>query len=176
MIRPHFRDIPQPAWPDGYAIRRFRAGDERHWARIEQAAGEFKTTDDALRRFRDEFGPHVAEMERRCLFVVDRDGVPVGTTTAWYGQWDGATAGRIHWVAVVPDHQGRKLAKPLLAQALRTLAEEGHDRAYLTTQTTSWKAVGLYLNYGFEPAVRKPACAEGWALAGKALNRTIPLE
>lgn len=172
MYRPHLRDWPDAALPPCYAIRPFRAGEEADWARIEHAVGEFATPELARRHFDEEFGGGIAEMEERCLFVVDERNVPVGTTTAWYGDWDGRTIGRIHWVAVVPEHQGKKLAKPLLAHALRTLARF-HDRAYLSTQTTSWKAVGMYLDFGFEPALRLPGCADGWRLAERLLGRRI---
>jgi GNAT superfamily N-acetyltransferase len=172
MYRPHLRDWPDAALPPGYAIRPFRAGEEADWARIEHAAGEFATPELARNHFDKEFGGRVAEMEERCLFVVDERNVPVGTTTAWYGDWDGRTIGRIHWVAIVPEHQGKKLAKPLLAHALRTLARF-HERAYLSTQTTSWKAVGMYLDFGFEPALRLPGCASGWRLAERLLGRRI---
>jgi ribosomal protein S18 acetylase RimI-like enzyme len=175
MVRPNMLDIPEEALPAGCSIRAYRTGDEAHWARIEQAAGEFKSAEAALKRFRDEFGEYAAEMEKRCLFVTDERDNPIGTTTAWFGELDGSVIGRIHWVAVVPEHQGRKLAKPLLSAALRTMAQF-HDKAYLTTQTTSYKAVGMYLNYGFEPVIRTPECVDGWKLMERLLGRSIVAE
>lgn len=172
MLRPNLLAVPDAPLPAGYALRTYRDGDEEHWARIEHAAGEFKSPVDALRRFREEFGPHTAEMERRCLFLTDEAGTPIGTTTAWYGSLGGDEIGRIHWVAVEPAHQGKKLAKPLLTAALRTMARY-HDKAYLTTQTTSYKAVGMYLNYGFRPVVRSSKCAEGWELIERLLGRAV---
>ncbi|RKN86988.1 GNAT family N-acetyltransferase [Paenibacillus ginsengarvi] len=175
MKRSHLLHIPSAELLEGYSIRPFVSGDEAHWARIECLSGEFKTEEEALRHFRKEFGEHIAEMESRCLFVVDQDGLPVGTTTAWYGTFDGRPIGRIHWVAVIPDHQGRKLAKPLFTEALRTLALF-HEEAYLTTQTTSYKAVGMYLNYGFAPVHQKPECREGWAWIERLLGRSVETE
>lgn len=175
MVRPNMLDIPEAAMPEGYSIRTYRAGDEEHWARIEQAAGEFKSAEAALRRFREEFGGYTDAMEQRCLFVTDERGDPIGTTTAWFGELDGRVNGRIHWVAIVPEHQGKKLAKPLLSNALRTMAQF-HDKAYLTTQTTSYIAVGMYLKYGFEPVIRTPECADGWKLMERLLGRSIIAE
>lgn len=172
MVRPNLLHIPNALLPERYSIRTFRPGDEKHWANIEHAAGEFKTPEAALHRFRDEFGDHIDEMEKRCLFVTDEHGTPIGTTTAWYGALNGHAIGRIHWVAVVPEHQGKKLSKPLLSEAMRTMAQL-HDEAYLTTQTTSYKAVGMYLNYGFEPLLKTPNCADGWKLMEQILNRKI---
>jgi len=172
MQCPNLLEIPDAPLPAGYEVRTFRRGDETAWARIECAAGEFKTEEEALQHFRKEFGEHLAGMEERCLFITDEHGDPIGTTTAWYGEFQGAVIGRIHWVAVVPEHQGKKLSKPLLSQALRTMARF-HEQAYLTTQTTSYKAVGMYLNYGFIPVLDNEKCEEGWRMIGQLLNRTV---
>jgi GNAT superfamily N-acetyltransferase len=172
MFRPDLLNIPEAALPEGYSIRHFQPGDEAHWAYIEQAAGEFKTTEAAREHFEREFGSDIAAMRQRCLFLVDAQGQPVGTTTAWSGLWDGETIGRIHWVAIVPEHQGKKLSKPLLSAALQTMAAY-HTQAYLTTQTTSYKAVGMYLNYGFAPVMKTPTCADGWKLMEQLLGKPI---
>lgn len=175
MQRPNLLDIPDNPLPEGYSVRTFRPGDETSWARIECAAGEFTTEEEALRHFQQEFGGRVAEMGDRCLFIIDEQSAPIGTTTGWYGAFEGSIIGRIHWVAVVPEHQGKKLSKPLLSQALSTLSQF-HDRAYLTTQTTSYKAVGMYLNYGFVPVLRHAECEEGWQMIGRLLGRTITID
>src|SRR5699024_8980243 len=124
----------------------FQAGDQINWARIETQAGEFQNEKSALEHFKKEFGPYQYELKKRCLFIETNDGEKIGTTTAWFGQLkeDENIYGRIHWVGIVPDHQGKKLAKPLLSHALKVLAQF-HDKAYLTSQTTSYQAVNMYL-------------------------------
>lgn len=95
-------------------------------------------------------------MEERCFFLETDAGRVIGTATAWHHpSFHGARYGRLHWVAIHPEFQGRKLAKPLVGAAMRRLAEL-HRRAYLTTQTTSWKAVKIYLDFGFEPLAETP--------------------
>jgi ribosomal protein S18 acetylase RimI-like enzyme len=174
MVRKNMLDIPQYSLPDGFRIRLFEKGDEQNWARIETSVEEFKDEEAALARFEKEFGAHIGEMTERCLFIEDEHGEAIATTTAWYGDLEGygEGLGRIHWVGVVPEYQGRKLSKPLLSEAMNILARQ-HSKAYLTSQTTSYQAVNMYLNYGFEPYLINPTCDEAWALMEKTLNRKI---
>ncbi len=161
--------VPALSLPPGYATRAYAPGDERHWARIEHEAGEFPDDAKALEHFAKEFGGHEDEMTERCLFLCAPDGSPIGTTTAWYGEHGGATIGRLHWVAIVPAHQGRGLAKPLVAVALARM-RRWHSHAYLTTQTTSWIAVKVYLDFGFRPVFDRSDSAEAWALMARMLK------
>ena len=174
MVRKDMVDIPQYSLPAGFRIRLFEKGDEQNWARIETSVDEFKDEEAALARFENEFGAHIDEMTERCLFIEDEHGEAIATTTAWYGDLEGygEGLGRIHWVGVVPEYQGRKLSKPLLSEAMNILARH-HSKAYLTSQTTSYQAVNMYLNYGFEPYLTSPTCDEAWALMEKTLNRKI---
>lgn len=170
MVRESLEGIADPAVPAGYRLRTFAPGDETSWARVETAAGEFSSEVPARERFAAEFGPHLAEMADRCLFLdSDRDGI-VGTTTAWRDPgFRGMDHGRIHWVAVTPSHQGRGLGRLLVVKAL-VLLRRWHERAYLTTQTSSWIGVHLYLSLGFVPFLTAPEQAEGWEL----LRREAP--
>jgi ribosomal protein S18 acetylase RimI-like enzyme len=79
------------------------------------------------------------------------------------GTFEGELIGMIHWVAIEPAYQGRGLAKPLLATALQRLAQD-HQRAFLGTQTTSYRAVGLYLKYGFVPVITTDSDRRAWAI------------
>ncbi|MBS4209979.1 GNAT family N-acetyltransferase [Bacillus sp. FJAT-50079] len=174
MVRKNLLDIPQFSLPEGFTIRLFRKGDEHHWARIETSVDEFINEEAALERFNKEFGPYIDEMTSRCLFIENEHGEPIATTTAWYGDvnGDGEIAGRIHWVGVVPEYQGRKLSKPLLSAAMNILADH-HSKAYLTSQTTSYQAINMYINYGFEPDLTLPNSQEAWSLLEDVLNRSI---
>jgi GNAT superfamily N-acetyltransferase len=173
MILDDWSGVPDPLLPDGYSFRLFHEGDALAWAEIETLAGEFSNIEAALARFEQEFMPHVDEMKLRCWFLVNPQGRLVGTINAWRGDTLGELQGRIHWVSIIPQEQGKKLAKPLLSRALHTLAELGHKSAYLTTQTTSWQAVNLYLKFGFKPVVRTEQCAEGWTLMEEQLGRKV---
>ncbi|MEK5520520.1 GNAT family N-acetyltransferase [Heyndrickxia sp. FSL W8-0423] len=174
MVRKDLLDIPQYSLPAGFRIRLFEKGDEHSWARVETSVDEFKNEQTALEHFNKEFGPHLDEMSRRCVFIENENGEVIGTTTAWYGDLhgDGEVSGRIHWVGIVPEYQGKKLSKPLLSAVMNILANN-HSKCYLTSQTTSYQAINMYLNYRFEPLLTEPSCHEAWSLLEDILNRKI---
>ena len=157
-----------------FDIRNYKRGEDNLWAKIETAAGEFKTEEDAIARFEKEFGPYRDEMERRCFFVIHRESnSAVGTATAWYNDdFKGLNYGRIHWVGIHPDFQGKKLAKPMLAAVMMCLTKY-HDKAYLTSQTTSYKAINIYLDFGFVPEIMSDECERAWKYLEQLLGRRI---
>jgi GNAT superfamily N-acetyltransferase len=161
--------VPVLTLPAGYGISLYRPGGESDWARIEHLAGEFPDEARALAHYAKEFGGSGDEMRQRCLFLHGPDGAAIGTTTAWRGEHAGAAIGRLHWVAIVPAFQGRGLAKPLVAAAMACM-RQWHSRAYLTTQTTSWVAVKVYLDFGFRPVLDRPDSGEAWALMARMLE------
>ena len=55
---------------------------------------------------------------------------------------------------------------------MQVLAEY-HDSAYLTSQTTSYQAVNMYLNFGFKPYLTNETDIEAWKLLEDVLDRTI---
>lgn len=143
--------LPQVDLPAGYSIQPFQAGDERQWAEIEASVGEFEDSQEALRYFRQTYLPHLDELQQRLLFVRDPDGDPVGTITAWWNFTCDRRDGAIHWLAVKQAHQGRGLAKALVASCLQKLYQlEGTADIYVHTQTWSHRAIGIYQKAGFE--------------------------
>ena len=174
MKRPNLLQLPEYELPGGYSIRFFENGEERLWAKVETAVDEFRTVPAALEHFEKEFGPYREEMTKRCLFLEKNDCEVIGTTTAWYGILEGeeSVTGRIHWVSVIPEYQGKKLSKPLLGKAMQVLANY-HESAYLTSQTTSYQAVNMYLNFGFEPYVTNDTDIEAWTMLEEVLNRKV---
>jgi ribosomal protein S18 acetylase RimI-like enzyme len=119
-----------------------------------------------------EFAPVYARLPGRMLFLEHESVGPIGTTTAWDGEFGGEMRGRIHWVGIVPAFQGQGLSKPLLSAALTRLTLN-YRRAYLTTETTSYRGINLYLSFGFMPYVTNNRDREGWAIVEEILGRTI---
>ena len=171
MSRPDLGNLPVYGCPLGFAVRSYAPGDAATWAAIEAKAGPFATEADALAHFETEFAPHAGQLPGRMLFLVGAAG-PIGTTTAWFGEFKGRRCGRIHWVAILPAFQGRGLAKPLLSAAMARIAAK-HACVYLTTETTSWRGINLYLGFGFEPVVETPLDREGWAIVEEVLGKPI---
>jgi GNAT superfamily N-acetyltransferase len=164
MIRETMTHLPVFPLPAGYRIRTYQRGDESFWAEIETAAGEFRSVEGALAHFEKEYSNSLEELESRGFFLESKDGRAIGTATAWFNrECEDSDIGRLHWVGIHPDYQGRGLAKPLVGAAMERLAQS-HNRAYLTTQTTSWIAVKVYLDFGFAPVPGTPRYEDAWPL------------
>jgi RimJ/RimL family protein N-acetyltransferase len=170
MIHP-LSNIPSYPLPEPYKIRNFEQNVEEIWASILTKAGEFPSIDAGVDRFRQEFAPHLDEVRQRMFFIEDVNGEAIGTATAWFGELDGEKMGRIHWVGIVPEHQGKRLAKPMLTFLLQQLAKK-HEKAYLKTQTTNLIAINAYLNLGFVPFTKDETEADIWEVVKAELRNT----
>jgi GNAT superfamily N-acetyltransferase len=153
--------IPKHALPPGFSFRMYHPGDDKTctdiWLRSEKYS---KITPETFAR---EFGWDAVELGRRMLFLLDAGGSPIGTSTAWLAdQAHGPYCGRIHWVAIVPEAQGRGLSRPLLAASLETMRQLGYRSSVLGTQTPRTAALKLYLEFGFVPEIRSDKEREGW--------------
>lgn len=170
MFRADLENVTVVSPPPGFSLRLFRDGDRENWARIETSAGEFTNVETALAIFDRDFGDHIPEMKRRSLFLEAEGLGPIGTTSAWWGDFRGETIGMIHWVAISPDFQGRGLSSPMLSAALSLLGTF-HQSAHLHTQTTSWRAIGLYQKFGFQRIDETAEEHRGWAIVDDCLAR-----
>ena len=87
----------------------------------------------------------------------------IGTATAWLDDIYGAPGtGRLHWVAIVPEYQGRNLAIPLTYFTLSLFPALGCSRAYLLTNAVRIPAISLYLKLGFKPVIGDPEEQCAW--------------
>ncbi len=171
MVREDFDGLPEYELPRGYYFRMFKRGEARIWAQVQTRAGSFTGIRKAFGQFNKEFRDRQDEFEQRCVFLVhDESGEVIGTTTAWLDpDFHGRDHGRIHWVAIVPEFQGRGLAKPMICEAMRLL-RQWHVRACLGTQTTRLKAIRIYLDFGFTPDVTRERAEEAWRLIADAID------
>lgn len=151
MVLDTLEGIPAFDMPEPYGLRWYQTGDERHWIDIHiEADKPFVATPELFRR---EFGYDEAALAQRQLYVVDGDGVPVGTASAWFDAPEThpsyAGYGRVHWVAIHPAHQGKGLARPLMHTVLGRLRDLGYTQAYLDTDTNRPVAIHLYERFSF---------------------------
>src|ERR1043166_3548370 len=161
MIRENLDNLPDYALPGGFSLCSYQPGDEENWLQIHLAADRLQPIMPDL--FGREFGSDAALLAQRQYYLIAPDGQAVGTASAWFkDNFEGRTFGRVHWVAIVPEYQGRGLAKPLMSAICRLLRELGHDCAYLTTSTGRLPAINLYLRFGFVPLIRTPEDAAVW--------------
>jgi len=153
MIKEAPDNYPRYCLPDGYSFCMYESGRENDWAVLEAAVGEFNSTIEAVEYFRSTFMADEDELTKRCIFVKSQEGEIVATSTAWYGTlFDDEVMPRVHWVSVHPRHQGKGIAKALITKTLDIFSELGNKSPiYLTTQTWSYKAINIYLHFGFKP-------------------------
>jgi len=171
MIRLDLADIPQHSLPKGYSIRTYRPGDEEHWVRIHEKADTHQEV--TLETFRQSFGDDLSAMQDRGFFLETAESEVVGTATAWYEMgFHGKDYGLVHWVAIVPEHQGRGLSKALLSRVMNRLAQS-HEGGLLRTSADRIPAIHLYLNYGFRPLYYEQACAGEWERVKKELSHPL---
>ncbi len=175
MVRPHLEEIPEHTLPAGYSVRAYRPGDERNWVEIQAAADRYNEITPAL--FVQEFGRNKSVLAERQLYICEPGGTAIGTATAWFNNhYRGQLFGRVHWVAIVPNQQGRGQAKLLMTAVCHRLRDLGHNQTYLTTSTARIPAINLYLQFGFVPQIDNTDDVEVWRSLQPQLKAPINLE
>ena len=170
MVRENGDCIPACPLPEGYHFAPFAPDDEENWIRLQLEVTHVESYEQGKQIFREEFlqaplgvpceaCPGYGEVVRRTVQVKDTQENLVGVATLWMGDTFGEVWQRVHWVAVHPDHQGKGLAKCMLARMLQLYGELDCDTpVYLTTQTKTYRAVRIYKQMGFTPYMGvKPA-------------------
>ncbi|CAF0884227.1 unnamed protein product [Adineta steineri] len=89
------------------------------------ATGEFYTIEQAHELFVKEFLNHKDNhlLSERLYFVVNSEGKYIGTAIGWSMELDGEEQGTLDWVSIIPEYQGKKLAKPLVSAVLKKVSE-----------------------------------------------------
>ena len=144
-------NIANPALPCNFSFRHFRdCVDIKHWSRIETSVLEFSAENDAENYFTSSYWPYLDDLTKRCLFIINQDGLPIATATAWFANSELGYQASLHWVAVCPEYQGMGLGKAIVQKALILFKElEPNNSVWLHTQTWSHTAVKLYHTIGF---------------------------
>jgi GNAT superfamily N-acetyltransferase len=173
MLREHLEELPQFTLPPGFHIRFYRAGEAKVWTSIQVQTEKYREITPAFHE--QQFGNDQARLQARQMFLGAPEGSEIGTGTAWFDPtFAGGNCGRVHWLAIVPEYQGKGLGKALLSAVCHRLRELGHTCATLRTQTARVAAIHLYLKFGFKPDIK---CAEDLAAweALKAQGLPVPL-
>lgn len=163
MVRENGNNIPVHILPEGYHFAPFTPADEEKWIQLQAEVTHVDSLQQGKQIFREEFlqageeipceeCPGYADVVKRTVQVKDTAGNLVGAATLWMGDTFGEVWQRVHWVAVHPDHQGKGLAKCMIARMLQLYKELGCETPiYLTTQTKTYRAVRIYHQMGFAP-------------------------
>lgn len=150
MRRHHLEDLPEIEIPQGYEMRTYRKGDEADWARITNASlGGNRSAEDAREGLtsKPEFMPDG-------LFFITHNGELVGTCCAYRLSAEETAEGYLHMLGVLPEHQGKRLGKALVAAVLHYFRDHGFRRAILHTDDFRIPAIRSYLRAGFQPDLR----------------------
>ncbi len=173
MATAHLAQTPLNSFSDGYGMRWYQPGDEDTWVQVQGASDRFNTITREL--FIKAFGTDETVLAERVGFLVDPASHAIGTATAWIDpHWHGKTVGQVHWVAIVPEYQGKGLAKPMLSAVCQRLLQLGQTEAYLETSTGRIPAINLYRSFGFEPVITNEADRALWREVGPHLK--VPLD
>ena len=161
LVREHLLDIPDCHFPNGYSLQWYLPGMENDWLRIHEKAEKYQKID--FEKYEKEFSSHKEDLRQRQCFIMNDRQEFVGTGTAWFDTLlMGEGYGRVHWVAIIPEEQGKKLSNYLLFSLLQKLKILGYRKAYLTTSTKRESAICLYLKFGFLPLLEDPETCIAW--------------
>ena len=162
-----------PVYPlaDGYRLRFYKPGDVASWVNIQQQSDPYFTAGEAA------FAQYMPDPDRwpqRVMFLVDPLGDDVGTITAWNDdQLTGIDMGLVHWVAILPQAQGKGLAKPLLSACISLMQQLGYTKAYLQTGSARLVAINLYLHFGFKAFPKGETDDRAWRIIAPQLKYAI---
>ena len=173
MLRGDITGITEIPLPDGYHYEMYRDGDRDSWIEIEKSAKEFDTYEQGLDAWERFYANHTDELPGRMVFVMNEAGEKVATATAYYDIYgvDRSDDGWLHWVAVRRQDQGKGLSKPLISHVLQIMKALGQTCAKIPTQTTTWLAVKVYLDLGFQPIEKNyTRCRDGWRIVKRLTN------
>ena len=175
FVRSNLDHIPSYQLPDGYRFSFYRDGDRDHWIEIEKSAKEFSSSAQGLESWNRYYGGREHLLKNRMVFIETISGEKVATATAYFDIYGRDITGSawLHWVAVKREYQGRGLSKPLIAYTLGLMPGLGYDHVMLSSQTNTWLACKIYMDFGFLP---NPANVEenliGWEILHTLTNHT----
>ena len=140
---------PDASLPKGFSFRLFNGEEDiAHWCRIEASVKEFDSETEANKHFQKEFSSRMEDLKQRCVFILNEDGLPIATAMGWLSNAE--IKSRLHWVAVCPEYQGLGLGKSVTQKAINVCANLlPNQPMWLSTQTTSHRAVLMYHKFGF---------------------------
>lgn len=160
-------NIPHYDLPEGYHFEFYKDGDRDEWIKIEKSAKEFSSYEEGIAAWNRYYQGYEQELTNRMVFVVNSTHEKVATATAFYDTFgrDNSGAGWLHWVAVKREYQGKGLSKPLISHVFELMKDLGYLHAKIPTQTTTWVACRIYLDFGFLPVPQNAInCLDGWRI------------
>ena len=126
--------------PAGYSFRTCRHDELEVWI---QVASEAAYTEFLAAYYQQFYASRSNEFFSRCTFVVNSDDRAVASCFLWLAYQQINT---IAFLRVLPEFEGQGLGRSLLSELLR----EADYPIYLHTHPTSYRAIKLYSDLGFQ--------------------------
>jgi mycothiol synthase len=168
MKRSSLSNLGKVVLPLGYSLRHYKdSNDDLYW---EQIISESFSQEYANGYFERSLKTHKSFKPERVLFICHNNGQPVATASAWFNPKYGTSTGQVHYVGVMPSHQGCRLGYYISLAVLHRLALEGFKYTVLETDDFRVAAIKTYLKLGFEPFLVHENQRERW----KCLFREMP--
>lgn len=175
---------------EGYSFRFFDGSDKdiQHWMDIEVSSGDVRNYQEAKEGFETYYRKYINTLLSRCVFLLDKNNIPVGTATAFFivepqpGLPEKSkdveplptnVTAHLHWVAIKEEHKGKGLSKALITYTMKQMFWLNHKAAFLHTQTPSWLACKIYLGLGWKPfrfVSTKEDFEKGWHIVNQKIN------
>src|SRR5205823_1526517 len=141
---------PLPHWPQGITFRRFAKSmaDAELWARlINETFNEPANPSRILDQFSED-----GHSPEGYIFAIDQaTGREIGTSRARIDLIGGKQIGYVGTVGVLPGYRRRGIARALVLQTLRYLAQQGMEDAVLFVEGQNHNARALYEKMGWRP-------------------------
>lgn len=134
--------------PTGFKFRLCRPDELDQWKAIH--FDEYPLRNE-YQSFIDDFFERVYGQDKhlffqKCVFACDVKNRPVGTVFLWeaYGKIN-----TVHWWKVKKQFEGQGIGRALLSRVLKDLGERDFP-ILLHTQPESFRAIGIYADFGFK--------------------------
>ena len=159
--------------PEGYKFVMYKSEMIDRWVDIQVASGHILDRNEGENYFKEVFLKKEDLLEEVMVFIEDENGELVGTGAIWEGKHfpeDKNKQMRLHWIAVDPKHGGKGLAKALVSKLLSIFKDKKiGEGLYLSTQTCSYVAIKIYLDFGFKPYDFEKN-RKGWNIVFEKIN------
>ncbi|MBP3966853.1 GNAT family N-acetyltransferase [Paenibacillus sp. DLE-14] len=134
--------------PTGFRIRKCREAELGIWMDFPfDNAGEAEKYRGFMSSFfQDVYSDKKEVFFDRCLFVCDTQDRPIATCFAWKAYEKITT---IHWFKVLKQYEGFGIGRALLSYVMQSLSMSEFP-VFLHTQPSSYRAIKLYADFGFE--------------------------
>jgi GNAT superfamily N-acetyltransferase len=133
--------------PTGFHVRNCRKSELETWKAIHfDDVITAKKYHEFMTNYFDEVYSDKADLFfKKCLFVCDKDDLPIGTCFIWEAY---NKINTLHWFKVIKHYEGKGIGRALLSIVMQDLNDEEYP-VYLHTQPSSFCAIKLYSDIGF---------------------------